>query len=358
MVVGILGFLLLAVSLLAIALQRLYSAVPARELKRLAVKRDDLAQALFRPVAYGAGFRLLLWLVFALGFSGGFLLLSQVLNAIITYSLMSISALFVVMIFSLNLTASGVRLAVIMAGPLQKVMHYLHKPLQFAVNVVGRYRNLAAHSGLYEKSDLQALLKQQQSQPDNRITTDDLKLLHQALDFGDRQAADIALSWSKIKHVLSSDHIGPILLGELHNSGQASFIVLDDAKTAQPIGTLSLRDAVAAKTGGLVGDLTRPNITYVHENFNLRQVLHALMTSGAPATVVINNFEEAVGVISLQQLLTELFTEVEAADDVAYDDRASIAAWKPQLVPQPVVDGPITDEIPDTPSTGPTEVVK
>ena len=63
MIQSIIGLLLVLLALAALALQRLYSSVPARELKRLAGRDDELARVLYRPVAYGGSLRLFLWIV-------------------------------------------------------------------------------------------------------------------------------------------------------------------------------------------------------------------------------------------------------------------------------------------------------
>src|SRR5262245_42519181 len=77
MVPTILGLLFITLGLVALALQRYYSSVPAKELKRLAARGDHLAVALYRPVAYGHSMRLLLWVLFTVGLTAGFVLVSM-----------------------------------------------------------------------------------------------------------------------------------------------------------------------------------------------------------------------------------------------------------------------------------------
>jgi CBS domain containing-hemolysin-like protein len=66
--------------------------------------------------------------------------------------------------------------------------------------------------------------------------------------------------------------------------------------------------------------------------------------------VVINAFEEPVGVITIGSLLEELVGQREVDDFDGYEDRAAVAAWKLQ---------PVTVEVTDEePSQEPTEVVE
>lgn len=342
MITTIFGAFLLLLGLLALALQRFYSCVPAKELKRLAARGDHLAASLYRPVAYGASMRLFLWIVFGLTMAGGLLIVLAGLQAWAAFGVVIAALMAVVWIQSMRLTVHSARLAVTVSPALHKAMQYVHPPLQVVAKRLGQLRRHEPHSGLYEKSDLLALVKQQKEQLDNRISLAELELMERAAKFDDLKAADVVLPWAKVKLVNKNESIGPILLGELHNSGQRSFLVYQD-KPEHVVGTLFLRDAVRAKAGGQVVDIMHHNLCFVHEDFSLRQVLEAFKTTGQFMVVVINAFEEAVGVITLQHLLAQLMGEVEEGFD-AFEDRAAVAAFKPQLE---LAEEPITDDIPD-----------
>ena len=331
--ITLLGLLLVAFGLVALALQRFYSTVPKKELKRLATRGDHLAEALYTPVAYGASMRLLLWLVFLLGLSGGLLLVLQHSSSLVAFLAVGASIAVTVLVQSLRLTANSAQFAVRVAPAINWLLYYTHTPFDLITRLVNRYRNHIAHSGLYEKEDLLDLLEQQKDQPDNRIARHDLELLAKAATFDDRQAADVVLPMSRVKLVKLDDHIGPILLGELHASGQNSFLVYDE-RPDHVVGTLFLRDAVAVKEGGRVRQLMHTRLCFVHEDFSLRKVLQAFARTGQFMVVVINAFEEPVGVITLEHLLTQLVGEQEEDDFDAFEDRTAVAAFKPRA-PKP-----------------------
>lgn len=349
-----LGFIVLG--LFALALQRFYSSVPAKELKRLAARGDTLAEALYRPVAYGPSMRLLLWTVFGLSTAGGLLLL----HSLPTWAAFAIAALTLataILIQSMQLTVRTARLAVQAAPALNWLMTYLHVPFDAVAYLLNRHRTQNVHSGLYEKEDLISLLRQQTAQPDNRIARHDLELVTRAAQFDDVQAADVVMPMARVRLVRLNDHIGPVLLGELHDSHQNSFLVYDESPD-HVVGTLFLRDAVAAKEGGLVRDLMHPRLCFVHEDFSLRQVLRAFAHTGQFMVVVINTFEEPVGVITLQHLLQQLVGEHDADDFDSFEDRTAVAAFRPQLAEEPV---PAVDDLPQSaeePSPRATEVIE
>ncbi|HSX29821.1 MAG TPA: CBS domain-containing protein [Candidatus Saccharimonadales bacterium] len=335
MIASISGLVLIMLGLLALVLQRFYSSVPAKELKRLAVRQDPLAEALYRPVAYGASMRLLLWTVFCLGLAGGFFLVISSFMPVAAFVVVSLSVAAVVLLQSLRLTVRSAHFAVKAAPALNWLLNYMHRPFDALARSINRFRTQTTHSGLYEKEDVLNLLAQQRAQPDNRIAPQDLDLMMHAVQFDDRKAADIVLPMSRSRSVSMHDHIGPILLGELHESGQTNFLVYD-GQPDKVVGTLFLRDAMSAREGGRVEDVMHAKVCYVHEDFGLRQVLHAFIQTGQFMVVVINAFEEPVGVISLQHLLAQLVGEQLDDEFDAYENRAAVAAWRPALEPVPV----------------------
>ncbi len=357
MIISIIALVFIILGLFALALQRFYSSIPAKELKRLAARGDSLAEALYRPVAYGASMRLLLWTVFGLSTAGGILLLHN-LPSPLAYAVAALTLAGAVLAQSLRLTVRSAHFAVQTAPAVNWLMTYLHVPFDFITNQMGRFRSHTAHSGLYEKEDLIALFRQQTEQPDNRIAKHDLELVTRAAQFDDLQAADVVVPMSQVRLVQLGDHIGPVLLGELHNSGQNSFLVYDEAP-AHVVGTLFLRDAVAAKEGGLVKDLMHPRLCFVHEDFSLRQVLQAFAKTGQFMVVVINAFEEPVGVITLQHLLAQLVGDHGNDDFDSFEDKTAVAAFKPQQLAEEVATD-VTPEPQDDETSSPeaTEVVE
>lgn len=361
MIIILSGTALILLGLLALTLQRLYSAVPAKELKRLARRDDYLAKSLYRPVAYGASLRLLLWTIVGLSLSGGLILLLPLMPASLGFVMLGLlMTVAFVLVPSMQLTVRKAQFASMLAPAVVKLLYYIHGPLDKVVHVVGRYRELTRHSRMYEKQDLFELLARQKQQHDNRIHPDELELVEQALAFTDKQAVDVTRPRQEAPLVDADDTIGPILLNQLHKSGQSSFLVYKDKKE-NIIGSLSLRDAVAAKQGGRVFDLVRGDLTFVNEDFTLRQVFTALQKTDQYVAVVINKFEEFVGMITMSDLIKELLGQSDDEAVLHYDNRSEVAAYKPkepeperqadaeaETAPEPV-------EIQDQPESEPAE---
>jgi CBS domain containing-hemolysin-like protein len=332
MLTDIFGFVLILVALLSIALQRFYSCVPAKELKRLAARGERLALTLYRPVAYGASLRALLWIIAGICLSLGFLLLGRSLPLLASLTVMLlVLALAVIWLPARQLGATSARLAALAAPVLEWVLHHLERPLDVLAGTVNSRRHIHAHSGLYEKADLHDLLTQQQEQQDSRIALSEIELMQRALHFADTKAIDIAISRKDAPMLSTSDALGPILFDELYKSGQQFFVVYR-GKQDNVVGMLALKDAKHSRKGGTVADIMREDTCFVSEDFTLPQLASAFVKTGQQAAVVINKFEEFVGLISFEQLMSFLFAaQMANQPEVQYEDRAAVAGFTPSV---------------------------
>lgn len=325
----IFGSTAVVIAVLALVLQRLYSSVPARELKRLAQRGDPLAKALYRPVSYGASMRLFLWLVLSLSLSVGLVLLLPSLPAVAGFALlMALVAVTFVWVPSMRLTVQAAQFAAFFAPAVAFALSYLTGLLSRVASYINNHRDLSPHSQLYEKDDLLTLLDLQKEQVDNRIVQEQLELADRALRFADKQAADIVRLHKELHLVDADDTVGPILLDQLHKSGQTSFLVYKDSQD-NIIGSLALKDAVSARKDIRVFDLIRNDLAFIHEDFTLRQVLTAFQYTGQHVAVVINSFEEFLGTVTLDDLLKALFGDLQEPAVESFENRVSVAAYKP-----------------------------
>jgi CBS domain containing-hemolysin-like protein len=188
-----------------------------------------------------------------------------------------------------------------------KVFYYLDPLLSRLARLFPS--NLPQHTGLYERKDLVELLGTQYKQADNRIPETDLKIAYNSIVFGDKSVGKIMTPLSKVKLVGANDTVGPLLMDELHKTGFSSFpVVKDTAKSAKMeiIGTLYLNDLIGYDGGGKVKDLATNKADFINEDDNLRQVLGAFLKTHHHLLIVINSFEEVVGVISLEDVLEQI----------------------------------------------------
>jgi CBS domain containing-hemolysin-like protein len=165
------------------------------------------------------------------------------------------------------------------------------------------------HTGLYEKKDLLDFLQKQNRQLDNRIPETDLKIATGAMSFGDKTVGSVMTPRRKVKLVSAGDTIGPMLMDELHKSGFSRFpVVKDSAKTASAdvVGTLYLNNLIGYEGSGKVKDLAKRDVFFINEAANLRQALSAFLKTHHHLLIVVNSFEEMVGVLSIEDVLEQI----------------------------------------------------
>ncbi len=326
MLVAIFGLVLALVMLFAISLMRVYRHVPVKELKRRARKGDELAKLFYQPVAYGTSLEVLLWLVIGLSASVLFVLLATHLAWPLALVLCAALIWFG---FAWLPEAQISKYTVIAAKTVTPAIRWLLELLQplfkrMATLATWRLKHTTIHTGLYEKEDLIELIETQKVQVDSRITKEELTIAKHALQFGDKAVAEVMTPKRMMQLVATTDMVGPVLMDKLHKSGHSRFPVHQD-KEDNIVGTLYLRDVVNAKEGGFVKDIMRKDVFYVHEKQSLARVLDAFIKTKHHLFLVVNNFEEIVGLITIEDIVEQILGKQIIDEFDQYDDLRAVA---------------------------------
>ena len=328
----ILAVLLLGVALLAMALQKTYSSLTSKELKRRAREKDPLAAVLYRAVAYGATLQFLLWIVTIVTAAASFVLLSKVSPPILAFLTVVIALGYgFVWMPAHKATAVGLRIAVWLTPVVVRVLDRAHPLFDRIVIFIQRHRPLTVHTGLYDRDDILELIEVQKQQPDSRISSDTLDLLAHALTFGDKIVHECMVPRRMVQAIAADTPISPAMISELHASGLSRFPVYKDEGDADNdafdiVGTLYLRDLITLKHTGKVADIMQDKVFYVHEDHPLEQVLDAFLKTHHHMFIVVNSFEEFVGIITIEDILEEILGCKIVDEFDQYDDMRAVAA--------------------------------
>jgi len=114
-------------------------------------------------------------------------------------------------------------------------------------------------------------------------------------------------------------------MSDLHTSGLSRFPVYDGKKD-NIVGILYLHDLVGTKRTGTVQGIMSTKLTYVHEDFSLYQTLQAFIKTKQHLFVVVNSFEEFVGIITIEDVLEQMIGKLIVDEFDKYDDLRSVAA--------------------------------
>lgn len=321
----VLALVFLALMLFGVALRKTYDYLPRRELKRQARSGDAVAQVLYRAVAYGASLRVLLWLFIGCMAAAGFVLLSRVAPPVLGF--LAIAGLVwygFVWMPAARISGIGARLVVAVTPFVAWLLNYLHPLFSKLANVTAPRRSAMFHTGLYEREDLVELLETQRSMTDSRISGAEIDMAIHALTFGDRTVGEIMTPRRVVKMVREDDTVGPVLLDELHASGHSRFPVFGDSQD-KIVGTLYLRDLVDARHGGKVHAEMEKKVFYVHEDQGLYQVLHAFIKTKHHLFIVVNNFEEYVGIVTIEDVIEQVIGHKIEDEFDKYDDMRAVA---------------------------------
>lgn len=317
--------LLGGLTLLAISLQRTYGHVPERELKRRARSGDAFAKGLYRAAAYGTSLRALLWTLVIFFASGFFVYVGR--NTVTWFSVM-LSALLIWIGFlwlpAQEATKVSVWLATKLAPVFAWVLQWLHPVINMIVQFLRRFRKVHIHTGLYDKEDLLLLFERQEIQSDNRVDRAALEIARHALTFADKTVEDILTPRRVVTAVNAEDLVGPVLMTELHDSGFSRFPVYA-GRPDNMVGVLYLRDLLNAKTGGAIKAVMQPKVCYVHEDQSLHEALQAILKTHQQLFVVVNSFEEYVGIVTMEDILEEIIGKQIVDEFDQYDDMRAVA---------------------------------
>lgn len=322
------GLLSIGLMLFTVALLKLYSQVPAKELKRQAQTGDHLAKEFYRVVGYGRSLDVLLWLFISIASALFFLLVNLALPWPIAFLLMLVVIWFAfAWLPNSHISRVTVTIARYTTPPLHWLLEHTQPVLMRIANVMEKVQPLSIHTGLYTKEDIIELIQQQKIQIDNRITKEELFIVEHALQFGDQMVSEVMTPRRMIKSVSTTDMVGPVLFKELHDSGHSRFPVYKD-NPDDVIGTLYLRDALNAKAGGFVKNLMRKEVFYVNQKQSLARVLDAFIKTKHHQFLVVNEFEEIVGLVTIEDVIESILGKQIIDEFDSYDDLRAVAAME------------------------------
>lgn len=316
--------ILLTLFVKSVLLYRIYRLVPVMELKRRA-RSDKSAAAIYKVAATGSSLDAFLWLIGTSAAAGVLIMaaLTEWWLAAILIVLMSW-----LIIFGPLPRESGWlwKLTAFKAPYFFKLVSFLQPLLRPLGDLLIRLP--AAHSRLYEKEDLLQLLRRQNRQADNRLGGDDLKVVLGALTFGDKQVGDIMTPRRTVRFVSEDETIGPMLMDELHATGFSRFpVIKGSVKAPSPgvSGTLFLKDLVDNPHQAKIREVMKGDVYFINETCTLLQALDAFLKSRHHLLIVVNNFEELVGVISLEDVLEQIIGSEIVDEFDKYADLRAVA---------------------------------
>lgn len=296
---------LLILAAVSANLRAVYAALPAREVKRRARSGEVRAQTLYQVSRHGKTADSLLMLISFSASSVLFVMLSQLLPAIYSIPLLLVLMLVLLVYLPRHVVFIGKKSSIKLSPYIARILVTIW-PLTNRISVTfsrGKTKNVS--SEIFEKEDLVELIKRQKQVSHNRIDLTELELAEHVLQFGDKKVEQHMVPRKSIHFVHAEEPIGPVLLAELHDSGFSRFPVRTDEDN-QVVGTLYLKDLIEKRTHGIVSNVMSPDVYYIRDDANLEQVLRAFIRTKHHLFMVIDEFEEIVGMITIEDVLEQI----------------------------------------------------
>jgi CBS domain containing-hemolysin-like protein len=205
------------------------------------------------------------------------------------------------------------RQAYIILSPVTKLVQKMQSRYSKTINTVDN------------RDDLIQTIESVGHSKDSGLSAQQVKLLKSVLEFDEKKVRDIMTPRRMVQVVVKEDQVGPVLMDELHKSGNSRFPVVSEAKHMNFVGTLYLRDLVGETGSKHVKELMSPQVFYIHEEESLAHALRAFLNTHHHLFVVVNNFEEFVGVLSIEDVLEEIIGKEIVDEFDQYDNLRAVA---------------------------------
>jgi CBS domain containing-hemolysin-like protein len=314
--------LLLAFAVVCAIVRPVYSEVPIQELKRRSRRGDGAAHVLYQVARHGLTADIFLLLLTIGASAASFVAIADQGNWLWSTIFIGLMMWLLFVYLPKKQTALGKKLAIKTSPYLAHILVRI-RPLSNKVARLFKKNTDTAQTVLYEKEDLIELLKKQKTTAHNRIETTELDLAIHALQFGEKLVQDYMTPRRVVHFVHAEEPIGPILLNELHDSGFSRFPVRKEED--QIVGTLYLKDLVEKRAQGIVSNVMSPDVFYVRGEAPLEQVFAAFLRTKHHLFMVVNEFEEIIGIITIEDVLEQALGRKIVDEFDQYADMRSVA---------------------------------
>lgn len=164
------------------------------------------------------------------------------------------------------------------------------------------------------------------------LTVDQRKLITSGLDFESRLVSEVMTPRSVIDSISRTEHLGPLTLDDLHKKGHSRFPVID-GDIDHVIGMLHIHDLLtidAKRKSTSVEKAMEARVFYIKDDQTLQHALAAFLRTHHHLFVVINEFHETVGLLSLEDVIEAMLGRKIVDEFDAHEDLRVVAARNPR----------------------------
>lgn len=163
------------------------------------------------------------------------------------------------------------------------------------------------------------------------LKPDEKSLIINGLSFGDKLVNTIMTPRSVIDYIKNSEFLGPLTLDDLHKTGHSRLPVIK-GDIDHVIGILNLKSLLAldVKRSTTAEKAMDPKVFYIRQDQTLQHALAAFLRTKHHLFVVVNEFRETVGLLSLEDVIETLIGRKIVDEFDAHDNLREVAMRNPR----------------------------
>lgn len=262
-------------------------------------------------------------------------------------------ALFLVVFTALSVTVFGWVLGVIVAlvagleygmvarlSFLQQTAHTIYEKIEPRIlewierypKIFGLIRSITIEKGQDYQLESREQLLHLVAQAGNMLSVDEKRLIKHGLGFEGQLVSTVMTPSSMIDTIKHKELLGPLVLDDLHKTGHSRFPVVDE-DINHVVGILHIRDLLSVHGGKgstTVEKSMEPKVLYIHEDQALAHALAAFLRTHRHLFIVVNEFRETVGLLTLEDVIEALLGRKIVDEFDAHDDLRAVAARNPR----------------------------
>lgn len=164
------------------------------------------------------------------------------------------------------------------------------------------------------------------------LSGDERKLITKSLQFDTRTVEEIMTPRGVIDSVPVGEVLGPLVLSDLHKTGHSRFPVVN-GDIDHVVGMLYIQNLLTIDAGSktpTVEKAMEPRVFYIKSTQTLRHALAAFLRTHHHLFIVVNEFQETVGLLTLEDVIEALLGRKIIDEFDAHDDLRAVAARNPR----------------------------
>lgn len=185
---------------------------------------------------------------------------------------------------------------------------------------------------VYSKKELLKIIEEHRRSHRSEVDTDEQRIVRGALTFSEKQVHDVMTPRSVLVAIESHQQLTNSTIKQLVDEGQ-SRIPVYDKRIDNIVGILYLRDLIDRKPiQKTAGEMCDKQIFYIHRDDNLDSALNQFIRTHHHLFVVVNDFSEVDGVLSIEDVLETIIRREIVDEFDRYHDMRAVAKKRTRSV--------------------------